>query len=177
MVLAGCKPHGRHTEQHDVFFGIGSQISDLIPQLQQFWPDAGKIHLDAWRKVTKVNGYSVAVISSDEVHSSKEKLFFINLGGYRKGEFDEFHYKLLIVSSHLNAAKADAKQSAFYKHTGFEGAPSHIDDKYGVDVDDSYAVEDILPEYLRQQYQIILSKTNETKEDELHLGYFPLESL
>ena len=37
-----------------------------------------------------------------------------------------------------------AKATTFYKHFSFEGATSHIDDKYGIDVDDIYNVNDIL---------------------------------
>ncbi|MGN6440105.1 MAG: DUF1543 domain-containing protein [Agriterribacter sp.] len=33
MLLLGCKPAGRHTEQHDVFFGIGASLKDLIPDI------------------------------------------------------------------------------------------------------------------------------------------------
>ena len=47
MVLLGCKPEGRHTEQHDVFFGIAPALKDLIPAFKSFWPEAkGKIHVD-----------------------------------------------------------------------------------------------------------------------------------
>ena len=38
MLLLGCKPPGRHTEQHDIFFGIAAELRDLVPEIQQFWP-------------------------------------------------------------------------------------------------------------------------------------------
>jgi hypothetical protein len=48
MVLLGCTPAGRNTEQHDVFFSIGSGLKDLIPDIVDCWPEAkGKIHIDA----------------------------------------------------------------------------------------------------------------------------------
>ncbi|WP_325645076.1 DUF1543 domain-containing protein, partial [Chitinophaga sp.] len=40
MVVLGCTLEGRHTEQHDVFFGIGNQLSDLVPDMKAFWPEA-----------------------------------------------------------------------------------------------------------------------------------------
>ena len=50
MTMVGCRPAGRNTEQHDVFFGIGKEVKDIIPDLYNFWPEAKrKIHLDAWR--------------------------------------------------------------------------------------------------------------------------------
>jgi len=36
MLLLGCKPPGRHTEQHDVFFGIARSLRDLVPEIQAF---------------------------------------------------------------------------------------------------------------------------------------------
>ena len=70
-----------------------------------------------------------------------------------------------------------AKATAFYKHTGFKGATSHIDDKYGVDVDDVFEIKDILPQYIKEKYSIVLSPTDNIIEDKVNLGYFILEKL
>ena len=52
MVLIGCRPKGRHTEQHDIFFGIASALKDLIPEMYRFWPGAkGNMHIDGWRGI------------------------------------------------------------------------------------------------------------------------------
>jgi hypothetical protein len=52
MILLGCKPPGRNTEQHDLFFGIGRSLSDVKGDILDFWTEAGgKIHIDAWREV------------------------------------------------------------------------------------------------------------------------------
>jgi Domain of Unknown Function (DUF1543) len=179
MVLIGCTPVGRHTEQHDVFFGVAENIKDLIPEFIEFWPEAKhKMHLDGWREVHQVNGMNVHVeLKSAAVKTSTHKLFFINLGGYKQNEFEEFHYKMIIAAKDKADAILQAKQSAFYKHTGFEGAPSHIDDKYGVDVDDIYEIEDILSPSVKEKYSIVLSPANEIKEDGMQLGYFKLDKL
>jgi len=179
MILLGCKPHGRNTEQHDLFFGIGRTLSDVKNDILDFWKEAnGKIHIDAWRQVHVVDGYKIQVVEKQNTdRSGNEKLFFINLGGYKKNEFEEYHYKLLTISPEKGIAIQKAKQTAFYKHTGFEGATSHIDDKYGLDVDDIYEIEDILPFHLKQQYRIQLIKTEDEKEDELHLGYMKIDKL
>src|SRR5580765_5158548 len=136
MVILGCKPPGRFTEQHDVFFGIGESLKQLVPQMILSWKEAeGKIHIDAWREVTQVNDYDVRIIERTSVEAShqKAKLFFINLGGYKQNEFEEFHYKILSVAAGRGEAVQSSKQTAFYKHFGFAGAESHIDDKYGID--------------------------------------------
>src|SRR5678809_1545416 len=85
------------------------------------------------------------------------RLFFINLGGYKQNEFEEFHYKMIIAANNKGEAIDTAKQTAFFRHTDFKGATSHIDDKYGVDVDDVYEIADILPVGIKEKYSISVS--------------------
>jgi hypothetical protein len=178
MVIIGCKPKGRHTEQHDVYFGIAETIQNLVPQLKSFWPEvADNMHLDVFRQITQVDGYMVTVVEKAASITNEVQLFFLNLGGYKENEMEEFHYKMVVAAKDKGEAIKKAKETAFYKHTRFKGANSHIDDKYGVDVDDIYAIEDILPNELTTQYTIQLEKATELKEDELYLGYFKLSKI
>ncbi|WP_187263529.1 DUF1543 domain-containing protein [Pontibacter beigongshangensis] len=183
MLLLGCRPLGRNTEQHDVFFGIGATVKDLVPSLKSFWPEAkASLHVDAWREVTMVNGYRISVVPRTEAATiapeEQAKLFFLNLGGYKATEFDEFHYKMLVVARTKAEAIRQARQTAFYKHTGFKGAPAHVDDKFGVDVDELYQVKELLPEETKRRYSLTLSSTTASSSaDELHLGYFKLNKL
>lgn len=181
MLLLGCKPDGRNTEQHDVFFSIAEKLSDLIPEIKQAWPEAkGKIHLDAWREVTRVDGFSIGVKSTahnEGEFEREQKLYFINLGGYKMNEFEEFHYKMLAVAPDKGDAVKQSKKTAFYKHTGFKNAPSHVDDRYGIDVDDIYGVEEILPAEIKGKFSVQIMPATDAKEDEIHLGYFTMEKL
>ncbi|RYD95376.1 MAG: DUF1543 domain-containing protein [Sphingobacteriales bacterium] len=170
MILLGCRPAGRHTEQHDIFFTIADGLAAAKPDIRAFWPDAGTIHIDGWRAVTWVNGYSIRVVEKGAAPEGGFKLFFVNLGGYKPGEFEEYHYKMLVVASSRSGAISAARATAFYKHTGFKGADSHIDDKYGIDVDDIEAIEDILPEEIRSRYSLRIEAAPGV-EDDLHLGY------
>lgn len=187
MLLLGCKPKGRNTEQHDVFFGIGNNVKELIPSIKESWPEAaGEIHIDAWREVNCVDGFSIKVeekTAAQNPGSNKKEhdLFFINLGGYKENEFDEFHYKMLVVADSLDAAKTTSKKTAFFKHNSVAKtihtptATSHIDDKYGVDVDDLYSVKDILPDGLKEKYCIVITPGENCKDDVYNLGYFKLK--
>ncbi len=180
MILLGCKPKGRNTEQHDIYFGIAEYLRDLIPSMKAFWPEAeGKLHLDAWRKIRVVDGFRVNLVEKSSADETPQptRLFFINLGGYKKGEFEEFHYKLLTAATNKSMAISRAKQTAFYKHTGFKGANSHVDDKYGIDVDDIYEIEEILPGPMKERFRIELVEDIDAPEDELNLGYFKLEKI
>lgn len=181
MLLLGCTPAGRHIEQHDIFFTISPELPGVIPAIIDFWREAeGDIHVDAWREVTNVDGYRIEIASNDDtvkVEEKRERLYFINLGGYKQNEFEEFHYKMIAVAPEKGDAIRQSKQTAFYKHTGFKGAESHVDDKFGIDVDDVYNIEDILPEEIKKKYRILISREGIDEEDELHLGYFTLEKL
>lgn len=175
MLLIGATPPGRNIEQHDVFFGIGETIKDLIPDVLAFWPGNNKLHFDAWREVTSVNGYKVEVVLKNEnKQNSPLKLFFINLGGYKQNEFEEFHYKMVIAAADKSEAINISKKTAFFRHTGFKGATAHIDDKFGVDVDDVYEITDILSAGAKEKYSILVTHGDSVDEDEIHLGYFKL---
>ena len=178
MLLIGAKPQGRHTEQHDILFCIGHSIRDVLPQVNDFWPEAkNTLHLDAWREVTLVNGYNISVVENTG-QGNAVQLFFINLGGYKPGEFEEFHYKMVVAATDKAEAIRLAKQTAFFKHTGFSGATSHIDDKYGIDVDDLYAIPDILSADIKNRYSIVIQRSHpEQPSDTLHLGYFKLDQV
>ena len=178
MIMLGCTPKGRFTEQHDIFFGIGSSLKELVPDMKEFWQEAkGRIHIDAWQKVTIVDGFTIEIVSKEEKLEQEEQLFFLNLGGYKEGEFEEYHYKVLVVAKTKVEAIKKAKQTTFYKHCGFKGAESHIDDKYGVDVDDIHNIEEILSDKFKSQYCLKITKTNVISEDKKYIGYLKLDKI
>ena len=149
MIMLGCRPKGRCTEQHDIFFGIGSSLKELIPSMNAFWPEAkGQIHIDAWREVTTVDN-----------------------------EFEEYHYKMLAVGDSLSNVTKKAKDTAFYKHCGFKGATSHIDDKFGIDIDDAFKVREILLPIFTDQFEIQITPNANAVEDQLHIGYLKMDKI
>jgi hypothetical protein len=176
MLLLGAKPAGRHTEQHDIFFTISKSLKECVQDIRKFWPEGGRsIHIDAWRNVTFIDGYTLNIIAREEKSekNNEVKLFFVNLGGYKQDEFEEFHYKLIIAAPDKDTAIKQAKKSAFFLHND----SPHVDDKYGIDVDDIYNIEDILPDEVKAQYSLKLEPVGEMAPDEIHLGYFKLDSL
>lgn len=177
--LLGCTPNGRHIEQHDVFFAMGQKVAEVLPAIKNFWPEAEKLHIDCWREVTNINGYKVKVISKKESadNDSGLSLFFINLGGYKKDEFNEFHFIELFAAQNQAEAIKLAKQTPFFKQYHFNGAKSHIDDKYGVDVDEVYPVTDILQPADKANFRIVVTNEPAEQLDEIHLGYIRLSSL
>ena len=179
MIMLGCRPIGRFTEQHDIFFGIGNSLKDLIPEFKNFWKNAGSIHIDAWREVTNVDNHKIEIIAKGANNVATDNLFFINLGGYKENEFEEYHYKIVTVAKTLAEAQKKSKQSAFFKHCGFgTNAASHIDDKFGIDVDDSFNVKEMLMPIFKDNFDLKITKSDiELPTDELHIGYVKLDKI
>lgn len=179
MILLGSKAANRNVEQHDYFFGIAGSLKELVPAMRAFWPEAGNsLHVDGWREVNFVNGYEIRVVLKDELSiPSPKKLFFINLGGYQSGKLEEQHYTVLSVHEERSLAVQDAKKTIFFKSNTLKGAGSHIDEKYGIDVDDIYNIEDILAPEFKNQYHIQITPASDSAEDTIHLGYFKLDKI
>ncbi|MBD8080995.1 DUF1543 domain-containing protein [Chryseobacterium caseinilyticum] len=177
-IILGATPKGRNIEQHDVFFGIAETLKDLVPAMKDFWPEAkGKIHIDAYQEVKFADGFEVKIVEKGS-EISENQLYFINLGGYKKGYFEEFHEQHLMVGISMAEIVKKARQTKFYKTMGFEGAVSHIDDKHGVDIDDIFNVNDILPDKMKEKYSIVLVKSEEeNQENVMGLGYFKIDKL
>ena len=182
MLLIGSKAPGRNVEQHDYFFAIAETLPELIPQIKAFWPEAGRsIHIDGWREVKVVDGYRIRVVCKNENEAlSSRKLFFINLGGYQSGKLEEQHYTVLTVQDDRVAAISSSKKTVFFKtHSvdSVKGANSHIDEKYGIDVDDIYRIEDILTPEQKEKYRLEITPAEDLPADIVHLGYLTLDKL
>ncbi|WP_296190048.1 MULTISPECIES: DUF1543 domain-containing protein [unclassified Psychrobacter] len=187
MVQLGGRPKGRLIEQHDIFFGVANQVSELIEDINQHWPEVkNKWHIDSYRAISKVDNYAIKLVeSSNQVQSANDlKLFFINLGGYQRGSFEEFHYKLLIVAATQADAIKQAKQSEFYKAFTYKdkespfNAASHIDDKFEVDIDDIYNVNDLISN-VRLLIEPITNERHELvyADDKEYVGYLSIKNL
>ena len=191
MVQLGGRPKGRLIEQHDMFFGVANELVELIPAINEHWPEVNnKWHVDSYRAVTRVGGYRIDWVATAKSDSANEnqaenvtnlKLFFINLGGYLPDDFEEYHHKLLIIAPTQAEAIKQAKQSDFYKKYSFKdkdtpfNAASHIDDKHQVDVDDIYNVSELLS---AGSLQITEDKANTAAiEDKSYIGYLSIKNL
>ena len=185
MVQLGGRPKGRLIEQHDIFFGAASQVSDLIADINEHWPEVkNKWHIDSYRAITKVGSYAIKLIEpSQQLKAADLKLFFINLGGYQQGSFEEFHYKLLIVAPNQADAIKQAKKSDFYKQftlkdeTSPFNAASHIDDKFAVDIDDIYNVNDLISNVQLSIEPISDTDELNAKADKEYVGYLSIKNL
>ena len=211
MLKIGARPPGRLIEQHDVMFVIANSLSETIESVNQHWPAVkNNWHLDAWREVKRVGDYQILLstdsfskdgLSKDKVladniladervdnklDSHGKQLYFVNLGGYLPGQFEEFHYKTLVVAETLGKATAQVKKTAFYQDYTFDNvdtaksgvATSHVDDKYQLDLDDIHCVADLLPKDVALTIQPLTEpEKNQLPDDALHIGYLSLKQI
>lgn len=206
MLKIGARPQGRLIEQHDVMFVIANSLSETIESVNQHWPAVkNNWHLDAWREVKRVGDYQILLstdslskdnaladnILTDErvdnkLDSQGKQLYFVNLGGYLPGQFEEFHYKTLVVAETLGKATAQVKKTAFYQDYTFDNvdtaksgvATSHVDDKHQLDLDDIHCVADLLPNDVALTIQPLTEpEKNQLPDDALHIGYLSLKQI
>ena len=211
MLKIGARPQGRLIEQHDVMFVIANSLSETIESVNQHWPAVkNNWHLDAWREVKRVGDYQILLskesLSKDGVSKDKaladniladervdnkldsqgKQLYFVNLGGYLPGQFEEFHYKTLVVAETLGKAKAQVKKTAFYQDYTFDNvdtaksgvSTSHVDDKHQLDLDDIHCVADLLPKDVALTIQPLTEdEKNQLPDDALHIGYLSLKQI
>src|SRR5580704_9862432 len=107
VYLGGRAPRC-NTELHDVVFVVGESIETTYDQLMDKWfGDPLSVHIDSWLDLQYVDGYRILL--SPEPSRQTEKLFFINLGAYRPGEFTELHAIAFLVARSEQEVKQRAK--------------------------------------------------------------------
>ncbi|STZ76789.1 DUF1543 domain-containing protein [Bergeriella denitrificans] len=104
--LGGNAGHA-NIEVHDVQFIACNSWQEAVPALKALWfGDRDKIHIDGWQIVSWADGYDISL--SEVPPNQAEKLYFVNVGGYRRGTLAEAHDFGLFVA----ATPAEAKQKA-----------------------------------------------------------------
>ncbi len=111
MVLGGRTARS-HIELHDVRFVVGRCIDDTLNELRHQWFGQRQgLHLDAWMAVHAIDGWTVRVRPLEPGADLRpERLWFVNLGGYRPDALAELHHFGLVVARSPQAAKAAAKR-------------------------------------------------------------------
>jgi hypothetical protein len=170
----------------DILAQVGSAIKKSLPgfdvntfsdKLLNTFSRRDKVHIDAWMKMEHINGYNIAIVGKDTpTETTSLKLYFINLGGYKAGEFEEFHKKLFVVATGMNDAKAQIMADPFMKeyspnNLGTAGK-SHVDDRHEID----FEADDIIcvNESIGSDFKIVLQKSNSAIENETMIGYLPI---
>lgn len=160
-VLLGGRASGCRVELHDVAFAVGASLEDTHAQLlDQWFGEPEGLHVDAFAVVDQVEGFRVT-LSDRPADNRQPRLYFINIGGYRPGEFAEQHAYALLAARTKTEAKAQAKRTLLQGH-----ASIHKDDLYDVD--------DVLEIRTAGAWHIHLHADPAATAPEVINGYFPL---
>lgn len=161
MFYVGGTVPGANIELHDVQFVAAERPEQAYPLLREKWfGDKNKVHVDGYARIEWADGYDVALRAEPFV--GPEKLFFVNVGGYRSDELAELHEFGLFVAHSADEAKEKAKQTLL---TG--SFKQHKDDL--AEVDDCLLLQSL------QGYHVHLQANAQGKAAQpLWQGYLPI---
>lgn len=109
-IYVGGEMAGANIELHDMRFVVAPSIRDTYAELRrQWWGSPTSLHLDCWAEITHADGYRVEL--KPEPFAGREKLWFVNLGGYDPSEFAERHQNVFVVATSVSTAKTRAMEA------------------------------------------------------------------
>ena len=153
LVTLGGRVKGSHVEQHDLRWVVGNTIEDTFHQLRKQWIGMPSgLHIDSYIRIDYIDGFQIKLRGIHSSHNKcssetrlnsfnqKEKLWFINLGGYHPSHLLEQHQYYLIVANSSKEATKLAKsrwRSSLLK--------IHKDNEYKLnsllEIDNSYSLD------------------------------------
>ncbi|MEN3748382.1 DUF1543 domain-containing protein [Sphingomonas sp. HF-S3] len=122
-IYIGGEHPAANIEVHDVRFIVAESIKATHETLRaEWWGTPGTLHVDCYAEISHADGYIVTL--RPEPSTAREKLWFVNLGGYDGKGFAEQHKNMFVVASSMK----EAKDRALATLSGWKD--SHRDDIY-----------------------------------------------
>lgn len=110
MVYLGGTAPKANIELHDIQFVVGNAIEDTYDQLRENWFGSQKgLHIDSYKEIDGADGFELKI--KEHSQKTENKLYFVNLGGYKKHTLSEFHEFGLFVGKDKEEAKKKAMES------------------------------------------------------------------
>ena len=159
-VCLGGRAPGCRVELHDVAFAVGTDLESTHMQLLDQWfgsPDG--LHVDAWAVLDRVPGYRIELVRGAPAQGPK--LYFVNIGGYRPGEFGERHALAFYAGPSPAGVKARARREL-------------LPGKDSVNRDDLHAIDDLIEVSPGEGWALRLIADTEAGAAQVTNGYFPL---
>lgn len=98
-VYLGGRADRCNIELHDVVFVVGFSIEETYPLLAKKWfGNLQGFHIDSYVELQNIDGYKIELNKDVPKEDSSKKLYFINLGAYKPGEFTEYHQSAFYVA-------------------------------------------------------------------------------
>lgn len=163
VVYVGGEVEQSHVELHDVRFCIGETIEDCYEDLRsQWWGTSESLHLDCWGVLDYADGYDI-VLSKEKSDTEKNKLYFVNLGGYTDQIFTELHENIFVVAKNDSKAKVKALETIQHWRS------PHRDYQY--EIEKAVCLNDSVASY---GYHIDLQPSQEEKLFNFTCRYVPI---
>lgn len=106
-VYIGGEHPAAHIEVPDIRFHVAATLRDTYDRLRaEWWGTAGTLHIDCWAEIDHADGHDVELRRTTS--TTREKLYFVNLGGYDGKAFAEQHRNMFVVATSVKEAKARA---------------------------------------------------------------------
>ena len=120
LIFIGGRAPKANIELHDVRWEVGSKIEDTFDSLRNNWfGSPNGLHIDSYKKIEWVDGYKINLrrikkdstkkINFNNNEKNKNKLWFVNLGGYERDSMQERHEFGFVVAKNSQDAKKIAK--------------------------------------------------------------------
>jgi hypothetical protein len=121
----------------------------------------------------------IEIIAKEAVENADlNHFFFINLGGYKENEFEEYHYKILTVAQSMGLASKRPRRvlstnTAVSRELAYRISTTNTGSMWM-----TFIVTDILDSQFKELYALKISKSETVlQEDPLHIGYLKLSKI
>ncbi len=131
--------HARaNIELHDMRFVVARTVTETYDELRrQWWGTPDSLHIDAWAEIEHADGYDIEL--APEPFTGRERLYYVNIGGYDEDEFLEKHRNVFVVARTM----AEAKTRALRENRGWKQL--HRDEQY--EAEQIFALADVAREH------------------------------
>lgn len=175
-VYLGGRADRCNIELHDVVFVVGSSIEETYPLLAKKWfGNLQGFHIDSYVELQNIDGYKIELTQDLPKGTSSKKLYFINLGAYKSGEFTEYHQSAFYIADSsqdaVRRAKSELCQGLQTIHKDDVVVLDRVSNPLDFDVDDILELSEV------DEYYISLSPTTVIAQAIPVSAYIKLEDL
>lgn len=175
-VYLGGRADKCNIELHDVVFVVGSCIEETYPILAKKWfGNLQGFHIDSYVELQNIDGYKIQLSQNPPQEESSKKLYFINLGAYKAGEFTEYHQSKFYVTDSapdaIRRAKSELLSGLQTIHKDDVVLLDQVSNPLDFDVDDLLEIKEV------DEYYISLIPTTSTLQPIPFSAYIKLDCL
>lgn len=175
-VYLGGSAEGCNIEVHDVVFAVGGSIEETYPLLVKKWFGRLKgLHIDSYIQLQCIDNYQIELSRTPPKDGALNKLYFINFGAYKPGEFTEHHQSAFYVAKSSPDAIKRARSELCQGLDAIHKDDMVVLDQVSAPLD--YDVDDVLEIREVDSYYICLHPAKNAKRPRPVSAYLKLDNL